>query len=73
VPVAVGDGDSEARFTIPAVLRGGNHEAIRRWRLKQALGRTWRRRPDLLDRKNLDKEQQALLREFIEEFGTEKT
>ena len=58
---------------IPAVLRGGNHEAIRRWRLKQALGRTWRRRPDLLDRKNLDKEQQALLREFIEEFGTETT
>lgn len=58
---------------IPPVLRGGNHEAIRRWRLKQALGRTWRRRPDLLERKNLDKEQQTLLREFIEEFGTETT
>ena len=33
---------------VPAVLKGGNHAAIARWRLKQALGRTWQRRPDLL-------------------------
>ena len=33
---------------VPAVLLGGDHEAVRRWRLKQALGRTWQRRPDLL-------------------------
>jgi tRNA (guanine37-N1)-methyltransferase len=56
---------------IPAVLRGGNHEAIRRWRLKQALGRTWRRRPDLLARKDLDGEQQKLLQEFIDEWRIE--
>ncbi len=49
---------------VPDVLIGGNHEAIRRWRLKQALGRTWLRRPDLLAAKVLDAEQQALLAEF---------
>lgn len=52
---------------VPEVLAGGNHEAIRRWRLKQALGRTWRRRPELLATLALDKEQQALLEEFKRE------
>lgn len=52
---------------VPAVLRGGDHEAIRRWRLKQALGRTWQRRPDLLHEVALDDEQRALLDEFIGE------
>jgi tRNA (guanine37-N1)-methyltransferase len=52
---------------VPAVLRGGDHEAIRRWRLKQALGRTWQRRPDLLQEVALDDEQRALLDEFIGE------
>ena len=52
---------------VPAVLLGGNHQAIRRWRLKQALGRTWSRRPDLLERLELTREQRALLDEFIRE------
>ena len=52
---------------VPAVLLGGDHEAIRRWRLKQALGRTWQRRPDLLGKIALDEEQRALLEEFIGE------
>ncbi len=52
---------------VPAVLLEGNHAAIRRWRLKQALGRTWERRPDLLERVVLDEEQQALLAEFQRE------
>ena len=51
----------------PAVLLSGDHEAVRRWRLKQSLGRTWLRRPDLLERKTLDEEQSALLDEFIAE------
>ncbi|RDL42785.1 tRNA (guanosine(37)-N1)-methyltransferase TrmD [Marinomonas piezotolerans] len=52
---------------VPSVLLSGNHEAIRRWRLKQKLGRTWQRRPDLLQNLELDKEQQKLLKEFIRE------
>ncbi|MEX0615512.1 MAG: tRNA (guanosine(37)-N1)-methyltransferase TrmD [Methylophaga sp.] len=55
--------------TVPPVLLGGDHEAIRKWRLKQSLGRTWLRRPDLLTAKTLDKEQAALLKEFIAERG----
>ncbi|HET8808465.1 MAG TPA: tRNA (guanosine(37)-N1)-methyltransferase TrmD [Methylophaga sp.] len=55
--------------TVPPVLLGGDHEAIRKWRLKQSLGRTWLRRPDLLTAKTLDKEQAALLKEFIAECG----
>ena len=52
---------------VPAVLLSGDHEAIRRWRLKQALGRTWQRRPDLLRKAELDEEQRALLEEFLNE------
>ena len=37
-------------LTVPAVLMSGDHAAIHRWRLQQALGRTWLRRPELLDR-----------------------
>ena len=54
---------------VPAVLTSGNHAQIARWRAKQALGRTWQRRPDLLEALQLDKEQQALLDEFIKENG----
>src|SRR3569832_2334124 len=54
---------------VPAVLLQGNHEATRRWRLKQALGRTWRERPDLLQGLALTREQQALLDEFKRERG----
>lgn len=52
---------------VPAVLQSGDHAAIRRWRLKQALGRTWLRRPELLAAIELDDEQQMLLRDFIRE------
>ncbi len=53
---------------VPDELLGGNHEFIRRWRTRQALGRTWQRRPELLDSLQLDEEQQALLGEaaFVE-------
>jgi tRNA (guanine37-N1)-methyltransferase len=54
---------------VPNVLLGGDHEAIRKWRLKQSLGRTWLRRPDLLEDRILTDEQTALLKEFIAESG----
>ncbi|MFQ6021556.1 MAG: tRNA (guanosine(37)-N1)-methyltransferase TrmD [Acidiferrobacterales bacterium] len=56
---------------VPEVLLSGNHEAIRRWRLKQSLGRTWLRRPDLLKRLILDHESQRLLEEFQQEYAEE--
>ena len=56
-----------AGLRVPPVLLSGDHDAIRRWRLKQALGRTWQRRPDLLREARLDEEQRALLEEFIGE------
>jgi tRNA (guanine37-N1)-methyltransferase len=49
---------------VPEVLASGDHAAIRRWRLKQALGRTWLRRPELLERRGLSSEELALLEEF---------
>jgi tRNA (guanine37-N1)-methyltransferase len=52
---------------VPAVLLSGNHAEIARWRHKQALGRTWRRFPALLEKLSLTAEQQALLNEFIHE------
>ena len=54
---------------VPAVLLGGDHAAIRRWRLKQALGLTWLKRPDLLDTAHLDDEQRELLQEFQREYA----
>lgn len=56
--------------SVPEVLLGGDHEAIRKWRLKQALGRTWLRRSDLLEAKSLSSEQSALLEQFIAEYNT---
>jgi tRNA (guanine37-N1)-methyltransferase len=53
---------------VPEILLSGDHQKIHRWRLKQALGRTWLRRPELLERLELDKEQQVLLEEFKTEF-----
>jgi tRNA (guanine37-N1)-methyltransferase len=50
--------------TVPATLLSGHHEEIRCWRLKQALGRTWMRRPDLLESKVLSQEEQQLLESF---------
>ena len=49
---------------VPAVLLSGNHQHIERWRLQQSLGRTWQRRPDLLEQKELTPEQVRLLEEF---------
>lgn len=50
---------------VPDVLLSGNHAAIERWRLQQALGRTWLRRPDLLEQRELSDEEERLLEEFI--------
>lgn len=49
---------------VPEVLASGDHAAIRRWRLQQALGRTWLRRPELLERRGMNSEERALLEEF---------
>ncbi len=53
----------------PGVLLEGNHAEVRRWRLRQSLGRTWLRRRDMLEKLDLSKEQRALLDEFIRETG----
>ncbi|MEA3410978.1 MAG: tRNA (guanosine(37)-N1)-methyltransferase TrmD [Pseudomonadota bacterium] len=54
---------------VPQVLLSGDHEAIRRWRLKQSLGRTCVRRPELLARRRLDEVERALLDEYLNEQG----
>ena len=54
-------------YTVPEVLMQGDHQAIKQWRIKQSLGRTYLRRPDLLATMKLSKEQQALLEEFLQE------
>jgi tRNA (guanine37-N1)-methyltransferase len=54
---------------VPEVLLSGHHENIRRWRLKQALGRTWLRRPDLLAARKLSEYEGKLLEEFQRESG----
>lgn len=56
-----------AGLSVPPVLMSGHHAQIKRWRRKQSLGRTWLRRPDLLAKMTLTKEDQALLDEFIDE------
>ncbi len=50
---------------VPEVLLSGDHEAIRRWRLQSSLGRTWERRPELLEDIELTSEQRELLEEYI--------
>jgi len=52
---------------VPDVLLSGHHEAIRRWRLKEALRRTAERRPDLLQRRTLSKEEAKLVAEIERE------
>jgi tRNA (guanine37-N1)-methyltransferase len=54
---------------VPAVLLSGDHARIARWRYKQALGRSYVRRPDLVKKLNLDGEQRKLLDEFLKEQG----
>jgi tRNA (guanine37-N1)-methyltransferase len=51
---------------VPDVLLSGDHRAIARWRLKQSLGRTWLRRPELLAQRPLSADEQRLLDEFIQ-------
>src|SRR5207237_2395363 len=52
---------------VPAVLLSGDHAAIARWRLKQAVGRTWLRRPELLAARGTSEEESVLLEEFRQE------
>lgn len=54
-------------LAVPEALTSGNHEVIRRWRLKQSLGRTWRRRPELINNLALTDEQESLLAEYVRE------
>jgi tRNA (guanine37-N1)-methyltransferase len=56
---------------VPEVLLSGNHEEIRRWRLKQALGRTHERRPDLLEGRAMTAEEEILLADYLRERETE--
>jgi tRNA (guanine37-N1)-methyltransferase len=56
---------------VPDILRSGNHQAIARWRLKQSLGRTWLRRPNLLKCRNLTENESLLLEEFKIEYQNE--
>jgi tRNA (guanine37-N1)-methyltransferase len=55
---------------VPEILMSGHHENIRRWRLMQALGRTWRRRPDLLAARKLSEEEARLLAQYQKEHGS---
>ena len=59
--------ESDQSGSVPEVLLSGDHENIRLWRLKQALGRTWLRRRDLLEGRSLSIEEKALLESFISE------
>ncbi|MEO1203233.1 MAG: tRNA (guanosine(37)-N1)-methyltransferase TrmD, partial [Pseudomonadota bacterium] len=54
---------------VPPVLLSGDHAAIDRWRYKQALGRSYMRRPELVEGLKLDGEQQTLLDEYLRESG----
>jgi tRNA (guanine37-N1)-methyltransferase len=56
-------------LAVPPVLLSGNHADIGRWRLKQALGRTWQRRPELLERRGMSGDEQKLLEEFKQELS----
>ena len=52
---------------VPDVLMSGDHAEIARWRMKQALGRSYERRPDLIDKLELTDEQRALLADYLKE------
>ena len=53
---------------IPEVLLSGDHAAIERWRRQQSLGRTWQRRPDLLDKVQLNEDDIKLLEQFKQDY-----
>jgi len=54
-----------AGLSVPNVLKSGDHQAIRRWRLQQSLGKTWQKRPDLIKRRVLNNEEARLLQQYI--------
>jgi tRNA (guanine37-N1)-methyltransferase len=56
---------------VPPVLLSGHHAQIERWRLKQSLGRTWLRRPELLERRGMSESERKLLEEFKKELDKE--
>ena len=56
---------------VPPVLMSGHHAQIERWRLKQSLGRTWMRRPELLERRGMSEAERKLLEEFKQEMRKE--
>jgi tRNA (guanine37-N1)-methyltransferase len=58
-------------MSVPAVLLSGDHAAIARWRLRESLGRTWQRRPELLERRGLSTRERTLLDEFIQAHSVE--
>ncbi|MDF7670619.1 tRNA (guanosine(37)-N1)-methyltransferase TrmD [Orbaceae bacterium ESL0721] len=60
-------------MAVPDVLMSGHHEEIRRWRLKQSLGRTWLRREDLLTNLALTDEERCLLVEFKQEYNRKQS
>jgi tRNA (guanine37-N1)-methyltransferase len=62
--------EDDAGSRVPEVLLSGHHAEIRRWRLKQALGRTWLRRPELLQARGMSDEEKKLLAEFRSEQRT---
>lgn len=65
--------DDVEGIKVPEVLLSGNHNLIEKWRAKQALGNTWLKRPDLLEKKVLNTEEKALLEEFIKDFSKNKS
>jgi tRNA (guanine37-N1)-methyltransferase len=64
--------EDEAGRKVPEVLLSGDHAQVARWRLKQALGRTWLRRPDLIARRALSETERQLLEEFLAERREER-
>ena len=61
-----------AHMPVPEVLRSGNHALIERWRRQQSLGRTWQRRPELLQKLTLSLDDQQLLREYQNKASADK-
>ncbi|PSJ42665.1 tRNA (guanosine(37)-N1)-methyltransferase TrmD [Zobellella endophytica] len=61
-----------AGMTVPKVLLSGNHAEVARWRMQQSLGRTWLRRPELLNNLALTDEQEQLLAQFVREYRESK-
>lgn len=56
---------------VPETLLSGDHDAIKRWRMQQALGKTWQKRPDLIKRRVLSEDEQQLLDAYIHDHSEE--